>query len=328
MKTVTGAVDVDVVIPTKNRPDQLHVTLGALAQQSYKNFGVIVVDDGGDTAAEGLVPAELSARLSIRFVRNKSSLGPGPSRNRGVSESTAPFIVFLDDDCAPVAELVECHHAALSTVSGPVVSLGPILAPAHERLPVWTHWDADRLEREYTRLGSGQTCPDWTHLFTGNVGVRRCDFLAVGGFDERFARGEDTELGYRLARYGCEFTFDPSAVVFHDSQRTLRSWLAITAASAWFDVEWNRLVPEAARLKAIGEQEQSQHWALRAVGRTCRGPASQWCVLRAAMGAGFVLHALRADRLALPAFSVVRDVTYRRALQEATAADARAKESV
>lgn len=325
MSTDTTTSDLDVVIPSKDRPDLLTATLAALNRQSVKRFGVIVVDDGSATEAEQLVPETLRRALSIRFVRNETSLGAGPTRNRGVAVSKADYIVFLDDDCVAAPELIERHRAALSSAGGPVVSLGPILSPRGVRLPVWTHWDADRLERGYASLGRGQTQPGWADLFTGNVGVRRADFLAVGGFDERFPRGEDTELGHRLDEFGCRFMFDSEAVVWHHSERSLRSWLRIAADTARFDVEWNRLAPGSDRMSLVTTQSRDKHWAIRLARKVARGPVMQDCVIGCAMGAGFLLHALRIDRAALPAFSLVRDLVYWQALQEAKSSAAKSK---
>lgn len=308
---------IDVVIPTRDRPEQLLVTLEALTRQSHSDFGVIVVDDGSNCDIEATCPAGLRASLRIRFVRNATSIGAGPARNRGVENSKARVVIFIDDDCIAATDLIRWHHEALSDADVPVVSLGPILSVVGRRMPVWSHWDAYQLEREYGKLAGGHVDADWGHLFTGNVGVRREDFLAVGGFDERFPRGEDTELGYRLALHGCRFVFDSGAVVYHDSRRSLRSWIDIAAAAALFDVEMQRREPESGRLAMMAEQLSSRHWALRLIRRVFGGPIAARCAISGALGLGLGLHALRADQLSFYAMSVVRDLTYWRALQRA-----------
>jgi GT2 family glycosyltransferase len=320
MTLSTNAVDLDVVIPTRDRPDQLAACLGALQRQSFERFGVIVVDDGGKTEAELLVPERVRDALTVRFIRNETSIGPGPSRNRGVAVSTAPYVVLLDDDCVADPNLIGRHRMALASAAWPIVSLGPIMSPPGTRLPAWTHWDADRLEREYARLSTGHSHPRYTHLYTGNVGIRRADFVAVGGFDGRFAQQEDIELGYRLARLGCRFEFDPAAVVWHHSQRSLRTWMRIPAAYARFDVEMDRLVPDSARLSAVRNDLCSRHWALRLMRRIVRGQVAHRCAITGAIGTGCLFHAIRADRVALSAFSLVWDLTYCQALREATSA--------
>jgi GT2 family glycosyltransferase len=313
---MNGVGDLDVVIPTRDRPRQLAACLDALAEQKSDRFGVIVVDDGGCLPASDSVPAELRRRLPITFVRNEASIGAGASRNRGVQASGAIHVVFLDDDCIACADLIGRHRLALT--GEPVVSLGPILSPPGRRMPVWTHWDADRLEREYGLLASGRRSPDWSHVYTGNVGLRRADFLSAGGFDPRFDRQEDIELGHRLARLGCRFEFDPGAVVWHDSERSLRTWTRIPAASATFDVLMDRLDPDSHRLSTVRRDLAARHWALRMARRIGAGSVARRGLVAVAIGTGRLLHTVRADRLALMAFSLVWDLTYTSALRDAT----------
>ena len=49
--------------------------------------------------------------------------------------------------------------------------------------------------------------------------------LAVGGFDEKFKRQEDVELGFRLAQHGLGFRFESRADGYHRPIRTYESWL-------------------------------------------------------------------------------------------------------
>ncbi|MER7519457.1 glycosyltransferase [Streptomyces sp. NPDC126499] len=317
--------ELDVVIATRDRPARkLDACLDALRQQTFPRFGVILVDDGGrDPLAPRIGTARPGRRpLPIRVVRNEESKGPGASRNQGVALSDAPYVLFIDDDCVSRPELVARHRAALTRAAGPAVSLGPILAPPRRRLPPWTHWDADRLGREYARLARGESTPAWTHCYTGNLAVRRADFLAVGGFDERLARQEDIELGFRLSRLGCRFSFDPAAVVWHDSDRTLRSWTRIAALSARFDVLIDQLVPDAHRLASVREGLGRRHWLLRLARRLCRPAVARRCAVAGAIAVGCLLHALHVDRPSLAAFSLVWDLEYTRALEEATGAPA------
>ncbi|MFI6439226.1 glycosyltransferase family 2 protein [Streptomyces sp. NPDC050759] len=312
--------ELDVVIATRDRPaPKLAACLDALRHQTFEHFGVIMVDDGGRDPVAPRVGASRPTR-PVRVIRNEESIGPAASRNKGVALSDAPYVLFIDDDCISHPELVARHHAALGGAAGPAVSLGPILAPPGRRLPPWTHWDADRLGREYARLGRGESAPVWTHCYTGNLAVRRADFRAIGGFEERLARQEDIELGFRLSRLGCRFAFDPDAVVWHDSDRTLRTWTRIPALSARFDVLIDQLVPDSERLSSVRGDLSRRHRLLRLARRAGRVPAAHRCAVTGAIGTGCLLHALRADRPSLAAFSLVWDLEYTRALAEATAA--------
>lgn len=316
MNKQTRAPETDVVIPTRDRPHQLLVTLDALSRQSFAEFGVVIVDDGSRGDLESMIPPSLRDSLRIRLLRNEVSIGAGPARNRGAALSGAQYVVFMDDDCIAGPDLLRKHYEVLASATEPTVSLGPILSPAGHRPPVWSHWDSFQLDRLYARLARGEIAPDWWQFFTGNVALSRADFLAVGGFDERFARGEDAELGYRLGQRGLRFHFDSEALVYHDSQRSLRSWMRIQGATAISDIAMHEHDPESNRLEMVRDQMGSRHWALRLTRRIFGGPVTARIGAAGALSTGLVLHALRADRLSFLAISVVRDLTYWRSLRK------------
>ena len=309
--------DFDVVIATRDRPNQLAACLRTLERQTQPGFRVVVVDDGSREPATGSLSGPSGADLVV--LRNDSSIGPAASRNRILDAPGAPHILFLDDDVLAHPELIERHRAVLADSPEPVVSIGALLAPPDARLPVWDLWQADRLAREHQRLAKGQAAPSWAHVYTGNVALRRADFDAVGGFDPSLARQEDMELGYRLSRHGCRMAFENRAVAWHDAHHSLQAWLRIPAAGARYDVEIDRRQPGSRRLAAVRGQLADRHWLLRAARRVCARPRAGQAIESAAIAAGRALHRVRADRLALPAFSLVWDIEYNRSLAAATA---------
>ncbi len=65
---------VSVIICTRNRPDTLHQAIASVMAQEYKDFEIIVVDDGSDPSAE-LFPAEREVAHLIRAVNGKVGAG-------------------------------------------------------------------------------------------------------------------------------------------------------------------------------------------------------------------------------------------------------------
>jgi GT2 family glycosyltransferase len=251
-------------------------------------------------------------------LRNESSVGPAASRNTGAAAGDAPYVVFLDDDVRPAGELLARHAGVFARNPGPVVSIGALLPPATGGLPPWDDWQADRVAREHRRLARGEVSPSWLHLYTGNVGVRRVDFVEVGGFDDAFARQEDMELGFRLSQLGCRFVFEPAAVAWHENEHSLSSWLRLPAANARNDVLMDRLRPESERLRSLHEELRGRHWLLRLARRALGRPAVSERSARLAAWAGTGLYRLGARRPALSAFSLAWDLEYHRGLAEAT----------
>ena len=135
--------------------------------------------------------------------------------------------------------------------------------------------------------------------------------LLLGGV--RLIPGADRRLcGVRILEI-----FDDEALVQHDSQRSLQSWIRIAAGAAKSDVEMQRRDPESQRLATVTDQLATRHWALRLTRRILGGPIAGRFAIGGALGAGLLFHAIRADRMAFAAVSVVRDLTYWRSLQDA-----------
>src|SRR5258706_9894136 len=85
---------VSVIIPTFNNAPYLVESLNSVLNQSFRNFEVLVIDDGStDNTAEVLQPYS----ASIRYIRQNNG-GPSSARNRGLKEALGQFIAFQDSD--------------------------------------------------------------------------------------------------------------------------------------------------------------------------------------------------------------------------------------
>jgi glycosyltransferase involved in cell wall biosynthesis len=85
-----------VIIPTHGRPALLRRALQSLAQQTYRNFQVVIVDD----EAAYVPPYESLRKLDGQFTYLIRSGVPGPaeSRNAGLCLVKSAYVLFLDDD--------------------------------------------------------------------------------------------------------------------------------------------------------------------------------------------------------------------------------------
>lgn len=86
--------NVSVVIPTFNRREVIVQALQSVFAQSYRDYEVIVVDDGSDDHTETAI-AGFGDR--VRYVFQDRS-GPGRARNRGISLARGDLIAFMDSD--------------------------------------------------------------------------------------------------------------------------------------------------------------------------------------------------------------------------------------
>jgi|CXWL01.1.fsa_nt_gi GT2 family glycosyltransferase/predicted O-methyltransferase YrrM/Tfp pilus assembly protein PilF len=94
-KSFTRKPMVSVVVPTYNRPDRLRDALKSILTQTYQDFEIIIINDGG-TDAESVVSVVNDGRITyIKHDRNK---GLAASRNTGLRAAKGKYIAYLDDD--------------------------------------------------------------------------------------------------------------------------------------------------------------------------------------------------------------------------------------
>ena len=86
-----------MIIPFKNRENLLLETLDTVLEQTYKNFEIILVDDGSEKDFEPLIKQKLAGR-SYKYLKTAGSQGPGYSRQKGFEVSTGDYVVYLDSD--------------------------------------------------------------------------------------------------------------------------------------------------------------------------------------------------------------------------------------
>jgi glycosyltransferase involved in cell wall biosynthesis len=88
---------VSVVVPSYNASRYIRETLESVLAQTYRNFEVIVIDDGSTDHTPEIVAEYARADSRIRLVSQPNS-GVGAARNRGIAEASGIFIAPLDAD--------------------------------------------------------------------------------------------------------------------------------------------------------------------------------------------------------------------------------------
>ncbi|MCH4238414.1 MAG: glycosyltransferase [Clostridium tyrobutyricum] len=84
-----------VIIPLFNKRDSIEETLRSVLNQDFKNFEIIIVDDGSTDNSAFIVNNIADQRIHLFRQKNR---GPAAARNQGVKLSTATWIIFLDAD--------------------------------------------------------------------------------------------------------------------------------------------------------------------------------------------------------------------------------------
>src|SRR5712692_484526 len=232
---------ISVVVANWNRRDLLRACLASLERQTFRDFEIIVVDNGSEDGSADMVAAEFPA---ARLIRNSENRGFCAANNQGIAASRGRFIALLNNDA-------EADPRWLQELLG-AFDRADDIGMAASKILVWEKRDTidkaghliypdgqnrgrgtDEIDRgQYDRLEE-TAWPD------GCAAMYRKDMLeCIGGFDEDFfAYADDAELGLRARIAGWRCMYVPSAVVFHHHGSTLGRF----AAERMFLIERNRV---------------------------------------------------------------------------------------
>ena len=222
--SMPSAVDVSVVVATRNRASLLGDCLRSLsAQRSDVGLEIVVVDNGSEDATPQVVQEWSRLDKRIRSVE-QPAIGLSRAKNAGIRSAKGRLLLFTDDDVVVSDRWIEAHVDFFRRTRGLVVAGGPVLPIAHD-LGSWPPWVTDAATAELVRLYYGEE----EHLLEGferpwgaNMAARRELFDEVGLFNDfvgRIAdeRGtfEDVEFVDRVRAAGGQAWYCASARVYH-----------------------------------------------------------------------------------------------------------------
>jgi glycosyltransferase involved in cell wall biosynthesis len=180
---------VSICIPTYNRKDYLKETLDSVFAQTYKDYEVVIVDDGSTDGTETMVK---SAGYPLRYYWQENR-GDAASRNKLLELARGEFITFLDSDDLLMPDAVERMMKIMEAEGGDVIVYGPYLRIDE---------NGNVYGRCMRKLYSGYIA---SHLFQ-NILVHSCGSMLpqsvlqeAGGFDETLAVCSDYDLWLRLS---------------------------------------------------------------------------------------------------------------------------------
>jgi len=227
------AVDLSLVICTRNRRDQLRRALDAVARvRATCPWELVVVDNGSTDGTSETINQYLAREdLQVRTVQ-EATPGLGRARNAGLKLARGRVVAFTDDDCYPAENYVD---AMVRVFEDPPIAFagGRILLFDPADFPITIQTRQDRVE-----IPPNSFIP--AGLIQGaNFAVRREVLLAVDGFDPRFGAGtpfacEDVDVLARLSAAGYSGAYDPRPLVYHHHGRQAPA--QVEALSRTYDI--------------------------------------------------------------------------------------------
>ncbi len=214
------------MVAFRNLDDVLNC-LGGLEHQSFRDFEVVICENGGPEAFARLsaaVPAKLSSGQPVACVADHSNPGYAGGINRCIAARRgAAFYWVLNPDTIPrpgalAAMVSDMVRRDLDAVGGPIVLPSGRLRTCGGR---WNRWLAAPLAIGMDT--ASRDCPPPTTVEPGLAFISGASllvsarFLAVAGLmrEDYFLYGEEVEWCLRARRRGLRLGFSPGGEVLH-----------------------------------------------------------------------------------------------------------------
>lgn len=111
-----------IVVPVYDRPNLLREALDSIAEQTFQDFEVLVVDDGSSDSEVGEVGRDWSGKSeSHRFFRLDANQGVSEARNFAIERACGEYVVFLDSDDLFLPWGLECFEQVIRKTRNRIV---------------------------------------------------------------------------------------------------------------------------------------------------------------------------------------------------------------
>lgn len=227
-----------IIIPHYNDVLRLTRCLSALMKNDLSDCEVVVVDNGSDQSLTDIHTEFPSVRMMI-----EPEKGAAAARNRGVQETRAPLLMFIDADCVPESDWVTVGREAASKAD----LIGGQVSVFHETPSPQS--GAEAFEAVFAF--------DFRHYIevqgfsgTGNLITRREVFEDVGPF--RGGVSEDRDWSFRATAKGYRLIYEDRLRVGHPSRQ---DWPALRH-------KWRRITQEMFS-QSGGSAKARLRWAFK-----------------------------------------------------------------
>ncbi|RLB02021.1 MAG: glycosyltransferase family 2 protein [Deltaproteobacteria bacterium] len=188
---------VSIIIPTYNRRDFLREAIRSVLEQSFRDFELIVVDDGSDDGTREMIQREFPGLLTYLYQENQ---GVSRARNRGLELAQGEFVAFLDSDDLWLPRKLERQMAFMQSQPKAQICYTD---------EIWIRRGVRVNPKKKHAKYSGWIYPRCLPLCIispSSALMRRGLLEEVGGFDEELPVCEDYDLWLRIsARHPIHF---------------------------------------------------------------------------------------------------------------------------
>lgn len=235
-----------LIISVYNQVNELELILSALTMQKFKNFEVLIADDGSSSKIKNFI-ADFTAHSPFKINHiwhNDKGFRKNIILNEAIKKADTQYLIFIDGDCIPHSQFVYQHYHNRNTntvLCGRRVNLGKklsneisaetILKKEFQNVGVKHFYDSIKLDKNirssWVEEGLLIKNKIIRNLYIkGEPRIVGCNFSLyketiekINGFDENYIGpgfGEDADVEYRLRLAGTKFkTLRNLAILFH-----------------------------------------------------------------------------------------------------------------
>jgi len=204
---------ISVIIPLYNKGKYIARALDSVFAQTYQDFEAIVVDDGSTDDGPDIVREYNEPRL--RLIQ-QANAGPGSARNRGIKETIAPYLAFLDADDEWLPGFLEIALQNLQKHENSALCAVGFMYPPRKVARTDIVEGEYRLPHEIDPVAMKRVL-DFLHS-AGNVLCRKEVVLQFGGFYEnKCTYGEDGYLWLQVL-LNHKIYRDPTPLMVHHTE--------------------------------------------------------------------------------------------------------------
>ncbi len=221
---------ISVVIPVKNGGADFELCLQGLRSSDYKDYEVIVVNDGSTDNT-----AEIAEKYGAKVLHSadypfehkedfpfKESIGPAGARNIGANLATGEIIYFIDGDVVPQKENLQ----RIANLFHEREDIDAVFG-SYDDSPGCKTFISQYRNLLHTYIHQ-ISLVDAETFWTGCGAIRKDVFLKMSGFDLKTFRLpsiEDIDIGYRMRDAGYRIYLDKQLKVKHLKKWTFKNML-------------------------------------------------------------------------------------------------------
>ena len=122
---------VSIIVPVFNAGACIADTIMSVLEQTYKDFELILVDDGSTDDSRGIIGRFVSENANVRLLDNTDKKGAAGARNTGMASAKGRYIAFIDADDLWIKEKLEKQVAFMEKTGAAFSFTGYEFADGH-----------------------------------------------------------------------------------------------------------------------------------------------------------------------------------------------------